>query len=400
MQRALLRRISMDTIVWMSLIASPGTISAQAQLTAGAPTEATIPIAPMPVKSNGQIHLAYELHITNFDARNLTLTRIEVFTPGNATTPLASYSDTHLSNLLARPGAPLNLVDKRVIGGGMRAVAYLWLTVRLGNPVPTALRHRLFFNTTSSAGKDEEELIHGAEVTVRKELPLVLAAPLRGGPWIAGNGPSNAGHHRRMLLALNGRVTISQRFAYDFIKLGKDGKAMRGDPSKNEIWFGQGSEVFAVADGIVCETQNDTPENTPLTLKRSIPVPSAKAVGGNYLILDLGKGNFALYAHMQLKSIRFKVGKSVHRGEVLGLLGNSGNSDAPHLHFQISNAQSLSEGEGLPFVFESFDLLGEAKLLEILGLETSEDGWKPQSDTVFERRQEEMPLDNAVIRFP
>jgi len=51
-------------------------------------------------------------------------------------------------------------------------------------------------------------------------------------------------------------------------------------------------------------------------------------------------------------------------------------------------------------VFESFDLLGEAKLLEILGLETSEDGWKPQSDTVFERRQEEMPLDNAVIRFP
>jgi len=90
----------------------------------------------------------------------------------------------------------------------------------------------------------------------------------------------------------------------------------------------------------------------------------------------------------------------VHRGEVLGLLGNSGNSDAPHLHFQISNAQSLSEGEGLPFVFESFDLLGEAKLLEILGLETSEDGWKPQSDTVFERRQEEMPLDNAVIRFP
>ncbi len=391
---------ALAVLMVMFLVASSGTMSAQAQLTAGAPTEATIPTAPMPVKSNGQIHLAYELHVTNFDARNLTLNRIEVLTQGSGPTPLASYRDIELSNLLARPGAPSNLVDKRVIGGGMRAVVYLWLMVKVGNPVPSSLRHRLFFTATSPAGNDEEEVLDGAEVTVRKELPLVLAAPLRGGPWIAGNGPSNAGHHRRMLLALNGRVTISQRFAYDFMKLGKDGKAMRGDPSKNENWFGHGSEVLAVADGIISEAQDDIPENTPLTPKRPIPIPSAKAVGGNYLILDLGKSNFAFYAHMQPKSIRFKVGDRVHRGEVLGLLGNSGNSDAPHLHFQISNAQSLSEGEGLPCVFESFDVLGEAKLLETLGLENSEDGWKPQSDTVPNRRQEEMPLDNAVIRFP
>jgi len=228
----------------------------------------------------------------------------------------------------------------------------------------------------------------------------VVAAPLRGGPWMAGNGPSNAGHHRRMLLALNGRVTISQRFAYDFMKLGEDGRAMQGDRSKNENWFGYGAEVLAVADGIVAEAQDHIPENTPLTPKRPIPIPSAKTVGGNYLTLDLGKGHFAFYAHMQPKSLRVKLGDRVRREQVLGLLGNSGNSDAPHLHFQISSAQSISEGEGLPFVFESFDVLGETKLLEALGLETKGDGWKPQPSAVPSRRKEEMPLDNTVIRFP
>lgn len=399
-ERMVIQHMFICPIVWMSLAASPGVMSAQTQLTAGAPVEATIPIAPMPVKSNGQTHLAYELHVTNFEARNLTLNRIEVLAQGSSTTPLAGYRDTDLANLLARPGSPSNLVDKRVIAGGMRAVIYLWLTVKAGHPVPTSLRHRLFFTATSSAEKDEEEVMDGAEVTVLKQLPLVVTAPLRGGPWIAGNGPSNEGHHRRMLLALNGRVTISQRFAYDFMKLGEDGRAVRGDRSKNENWFGYGSEVLAVADGIISEAQDDISENTPLTSKRPIPIPSAKTVGGNYLILDLGKSNFAFYAHMQPKSIRVKVGDQVQRGEVLGLLGNSGNSDAPHLHFQISNAQSISEGEGLPFVFEWFDVLGEAKLLEALGLEATEDGWKPQPDAAPSRVQKELPLDNTVIRFP
>jgi len=399
-QQMLIRRMFICPIVWMSLVASAEMMLGQAELTPGAPVEATIPIAPMPVKSNGQIHLAYELHVTNFEARNLTLNRIEVFAQGNSTTPLASYRDTELTNLLARPGAPSNLVDKRVIGGGMRAVIYLWLTVTAGHPVPASLRHRLFFTASSSAGNDEEEMMDGAEVTVRKELPLAVTAPLRGGPWMAGNGPSNAGHHRRMLLALNGRVTISQRFAYDFMKLGEGGKAVQGDPSKNENWFGYGSEVLAVADGIISEAQDEIPENIPLTPKRPIPIPSAKTIGGNFLILDLGNARFAFYAHMQPNSLRVKVGDRVRRGEVLGRLGNSGNSDAPHLHFQISNDPSISDGEGLPFVFESFDVLGEAQLFEALGLETREDGWKPQSDAVHSRRQKEMPLDNTVIRFP
>ena len=76
----------------------------------------------------------------------------------------------------------------------------------------------------------------------------------------------------------------------------------------------------------------------------------------NYVILALGNGGLAFYAHLQPGRLRVKPGDRVRRGQVLGLLGNSGNSDAPHLHFHISDANSL-ESEGLPYVFDSFETL-------------------------------------------
>jgi murein DD-endopeptidase len=392
-------RILIHISTLLSLLTCYEITIAQVQLIPSAEVEVIIPVAPTPVKSNGQTHLAYELHVTNFNSRDTTLKRIEVFTQENNTTPLTGYQNTALTNLIARPGAASNLADRRVIGGGMRAVVYLWLTVKSDNPVPTSLRHRLFFESTSATGKIEEEVMDGAQITVRKVSHLVIGSPLRGGNWIAGNGPSNNSKHRRALLALNGRVTISQRFAYDFMRLGEDGKAVREDPSRNENWHGYGAEVLAVADGVVLETQDGVPENTPLTPKRPIPIPSAKTVGGNYVIINMGERLFAFYAHMQPKSIRVKSGDRVKRGQILGLLGNSGNSDAPHLHFHISDGQSLSDSEGLPFVFDSFDILGETRLLEALGLESKGKSEKTQSNAPI-KRQKEMPLDNAVVRFP
>jgi hypothetical protein len=122
--------------------------------------------------------------------------------------------------------------------------------------------------------------LDGARIMVRRDQPRVIAPPLRGGIWVAGNGPSNDSYHRRALLALNGRVTIAQRFAYDFMKLGDDGKTIKGDRSQNENWYGYGADVFAVADGIVLEVQDGVSENVPLSPKPPVPIPTAKAVGG------------------------------------------------------------------------------------------------------------------------
>ena len=80
---------------------------------------------------------------------------------------------------------------------------------------------------------------------------------------------------------------------------------------------------------------------------------------GNHVILKLGPGTFAGYAHLVPGSVRVRAGDHVRRGQVLGLLGSSGNSSGPHLHFQLMNRPSLLDADGLPFVLRRFELQGD-----------------------------------------
>src|SRR6266550_3242932 len=97
----------------------------QGQRLSTIPIDIEIPVAPTPVKANGKMHLLYELHLTNFSARNLEITQVEVLNDSPKDLILASYVDADLAGRLGRPGAPSNLPDKRLIGGGMRAVVFL-----------------------------------------------------------------------------------------------------------------------------------------------------------------------------------------------------------------------------------------------------------------------------------
>ena len=76
-----------------------------------------------------------------------------------------------------------------------------------------------------------------------------------------------------------------------------------------------------------------------------MPITS-ETIGGNHVVLDLGGGRFAFYAHLQPGSLKVKVGDRVTRGQIIGLVGNSGNSTEPHLHFHISNGVSPLGSEG------------------------------------------------------
>jgi murein DD-endopeptidase MepM/ murein hydrolase activator NlpD len=82
--------------------------------------------------------------------------------------------------------------------------------------------------------------------------------------------------------------------------------------------------VAAVTDGY--------PEQTPGKFPAGISVDEAD---GNSVILDLGQHRYALYAHLKPRSIKVKRGQSVMRGQLIALVGNSGNSVAPHLHFHV-----------------------------------------------------------------
>jgi len=231
-------------------------------------------------------------------------------------------------------------------------------------------------------------------VAVRTGGPLVLGPPLRGGRWVAANGPSNTSDHRRSLTTVDGLPRISQRFAIDWVQLGEDGLPFHGDSKKNESWVSFGQDVLAVADATVASVKDGIPQNVPLAAERAVPI-TLDTIGGNDVILDLGEGRYAFYAHLQPGSLLVKPGDKVRRGQPLGRLGNSGNSDAPHLHFHVGDADSALGAEGLPYVFSEFWVQGTVESADDV---VAGKPWKASSQE--ERKTMEIPLENAVIRFP
>ncbi|HXG65937.1 MAG TPA: M23 family metallopeptidase [Blastocatellia bacterium] len=369
------------------LVVSAARRTATAQLPFGAPVEINIPVAPTPVRGGGKTHLAYELHVTNFGSSELTLTRFEALGDNNAS-PLARYEGAELTRNIARPGLSPNSAEKQRIGGGLRAILFVWLTVESPAAVPATLRHRLTFNMTDAAGVTKEVTEDGASVAVRRDAPLVIEPPLRGGEWLAANGPSNTSGHRRALIPLGGGTHIAQRFAIDWVQLREDGRTFTGDQKDNKNYRCYGAEALAVADAVVVGVKDGIPENVPGLNSRAVPI-TLETVGGNYVILDLGKNRYAFYAHLQPGKIRVKVGDKVRRGQVLGFVGNSGNSTEPHLHFHIGDANSPLASEGLPYVLTAFEVQGKGW------------GWKsPGPNAPTEKRAKEIPLENEVVRFP
>ncbi|HTG94766.1 MAG TPA: M23 family metallopeptidase [Pyrinomonadaceae bacterium] len=363
--------------------ASPQT-PARPQRPIDVPVDVTIPTAPVVFKGGGKTHLVYELHITNFSRSPLVFTRLEVLAPGNQT-PLASYAGDELGGRVVRPGVATTTTEEKLkVGPGLRVITYLWLTSDLPTAAPKSIEHRLSFKV----GDYPDELsVTSAQATVTNA-PLLISAPLHGSEWLAGNGPANASAHRRALIPVGGGVHIAQRFAIDFLQLNPDGRSFSGDQKDNKSYRCYGAEALAVADGVVVATKDGIPENIPGATSRAVPI-TLETVGGNHIILDLGNGRFAFYAHLQPGSLRVKNGDKVRRGQVLGLVGNSGNSTEPHLHFHISNANSPLGSEGLPYALSSFEVQGKGW------------GWKPASpNSPTEKRENEMPLELEVIRFP
>jgi len=332
----------------------------------GLPLELTTPARPMPFVGNGKTHLVSELHITNFGAAELLVTKLEALN-GNA--PLATFEGAALAGMIRQPGRA-SVADNRSIPGGGRAIVFLWITLDSGAAAPTSVRYRV------SAGN---QVLDGGAERVATTLPIVLGPPLRGADWLAANGPGNESGHRRAMIPLNGHTAIAQRFAIDWVKMGANGRTFAGDEKDNKTYFAYGNDVLAVADGIVASLKDGIPENVPGATSRAVPI-TPETIGGNYIILDIGGGRFAFYAHMQPGSLRVKLGEKVRRGQVIGLLGNTGNSTEPHLHFHVTDGNTPLESEGLPYVIGSWEAM--------------------RTPGTWERRHNQLPMLNARVRFP
>jgi murein DD-endopeptidase len=223
----------------------------------------------------------------------------------------------------------------------------------------------------------------------------VLHSPLQGEGWIANNA-LGAYDHRRAFVPVDGRMRIAQRFAIDWMRPGSDGRAFHDDAKSNNNFYGYGAEVLAVADARVSDLRDGVSDNVGAT-ERSNRVVTVDSAVGNYVILDLGRGRFAVYAHLQPGSLKVKLGDHVKAGQPLALLGNSGNSDAPHLHFELTDGNSPMASEGIPYELEKFTQLGI--LVDEEAVLDHGQSWQPkrQENPVVHRA--EFPSNEAVVSF-
>jgi hypothetical protein len=178
-----------------------------------------------------------------------------------------------------------------------------------------------------------------------------LEFPLRDGVYYVANGGSAEllNSHLMTLTADRFRAFRGQSYGVDVLKLGPFGLRAAGllprDPARYAI---HGDRVFAACSGVVVRTEDGAPDMPP-------PQPDRTRMPGNHVLLDCD-GVHVLLAHLKPGSVRVKKDQRVTTDTVVGLAGNSGNSNEPHLHIHAQRpataAHEQLSGDPLPIRFE------------------------------------------------
>lgn len=149
----------------------------------------------------------------------------------------------------------------------------------------------------------------------------------------------------------------NQRYAYDFL-IRNDYSTYEGDPTLNESYFAFGKEYLAPADGIVVKVENGVEDSNPVgKMNREQPF-------GNYVILDHGNEEFSYLVHFKYQSVVVEEGDKVKKGDLLGLVGNSGNSSEPHIHFHVADSPDPTNSKSINIRFDREDKFIQGDFVE------------------------------------
>ncbi|MEH6416071.1 M23 family metallopeptidase [Pseudomonas sp. CGJS7] len=304
------------------------------------------PFEPSAFSAGGYRYLVYELLLLNHSEDAVKINGLDVLAPSaNGESVLFSLSGVSMQKQLSLIGGG-GLDAEHPLAAGRSATAYLCLAFQKGTEVPSRLRHRVLLDSAIAEGP----VIGTAAGRVK-----VLSSPVRGSHWLADNALALDRHHRPGLFVAGGSAQISRRYAIDW-KQRIDGDVQSGDAADVRTYHAYAKPVFAVADATVVRAKDGFPDNVPRTAAGFSPaVPlSMETLAGNTVVLDLGDGQFAHYAHLQPGSVAVRVGQRVRRGAQLARIGNSGDARWPHLHFQVSTGPDIMNSEGVPFVIDRF----------------------------------------------
>jgi hypothetical protein len=348
--------------------------------------------APVPfMGSDGRIHLVYELWMTNFSSADVVVNGVEVLGDGRV---LQNFDATEVAGRLQAAGVR---ESAGTLVKSSQALLFLNVTLEAGAAIPQRLSHRLALRVNAAPPGMQEMSETGGVVSVDRKEVALIEAPLRGEGYISADSCCESTRHRRAAMPVNGRVWVAQRFAVDWEQVDSQGRIYLGPQGKLESYAIFGKPVLAVADAVVASVVDGRPEQTPGKYPTNISLNEAD---GNCVILDLGGGRFAMYAHIQPGSIKVRKGDRVKPGQVIGLVGDSGNSVVPHLHFQVMDAGSSLGSNGLPYEIREFQVTGKTGGTK--AFDEAEEKGTPLAITALSSLQDvknAMPLDQLIISF-
>lgn len=362
-------------------------------------TEAITPVllevrdAPVPFAgSDSRTHLVYELRMTNFSSGNAAIEQVEVMADAGAV--LKTMDKGEIAGRLQMVG---QRTATDMLPGSAEASLFIHVVLADGAAVPTKLTHRVRVRVEAAPPGKQELTETGGETAVNRQAVAVVGPPLRGARYVAADSCCDASRHTRAALPVNGRVWIAQRYAVDWEQLGEDGRIYHGPQADVKSYAIYRKEVLAVADAKVESTIDGMPNQTPGKMPVNIAIEEAD---GNSVILDLGGGKYALYAHLDPGSVRVHKGDTVKRGQVIGLVGNTGNSLVPHLHFHVMSQPLALASNGLPYEIDDF--LVTARTLGTAAFDEAEEKGTLLATTPISlprHAKNEMPLDQMIISF-
>jgi hypothetical protein len=194
--------------------------------------------------------------------------------------------------------------------------------------------------------------------------PVVVELPLRG-EWSVERSPADR-------IPSHGTDLLGQRYAYDLVRTDHR-PGFHLHPAGTLRWlliggwtrdcYGWGQPVHAALDGVIVQAVDGVAERQWLHVVRESWVAVKTTVSfarrgldpirlaGNHVVMATG-GMYALYAHLALGSVTR--GQQVRAGEVLGRVGHSGNSTAPHLHFHLMDSADPLQARGIPCAFSAY----------------------------------------------
>lgn len=369
--------VAVSTATSSERTSAPSSSSAAASTTAtdasSAPSAAAAFFSPLTVRSigdplvvpasDGKQHINYDLIVTNVFSAPMTLASLAV-----------RDAQTGQEVLRLDGQALAGVIEQNFIQRAVDPPAQIPLSAQVSievdvilpmdAQVPTELDHALEWSLPADApalallGEQTTGVVETLTLPVSTIEPVTISRPLTGGGWWSLQGCCTPNGHRSLRYALDGADEIkAEMFAVDWSRL-TNGSLATGDGSTNADFTYIGADLLAVADGTVVKVFDGMPNEEPGQPPQY--VKTAEQYLGNRVVIQIAPDRYAHYGHMESGTLKVKEGDQVSVGDVLGGLGNSGNSTAAHLHFVVTDGPDFLTSASIPFVIDQWTLQGTA----------------------------------------